>query len=51
MYDMPILAIIRENLDSGRRLPREFILPKDPDDESNLLFAARSLPYSSCIYL
>ena len=39
MYDRPILAIIRENLDSEGRLPREFSLPKDPDDESSLLFA------------
>ena len=39
MYDKPILAIIRENLNSEGRLPREFILPKDPDDESSLLFA------------
>ena len=39
MYDRPILAIIRENLDSEGRLPRKFILPKDPDDESSLLFA------------
>ena len=39
MYDRPILAIIRENIDSEGRLPREFILPKDPDDESSLLFA------------
>ncbi len=39
MYDRPILAIIRENLDSEGRLPREFNLPKDPDDESSFLFA------------
>lgn len=39
MYDRPILAIIRENLDSEGRLPREFSLPKDPDDESSFLFA------------
>ncbi len=39
MYDKPILAIIRENLNSEGRLPREFILPNDPDDESSLLFA------------
>jgi len=39
MYDRPILAIIRENIDSDGRLPREFSLPKDPDDESSLLFA------------
>ena len=39
MYDRPILAIMRENLDSEGRLPRKFILPKDPDDESSLLFA------------
>lgn len=39
MYDRPVLAIIRENIDSEGRLPREFILPKDPDDESSLLFA------------
>ena len=39
MYDRPILAIIRENLDSEGRLPRGFVLPKDPDDESGLHFA------------
>ena len=39
MYDRPILAIIRENLDSEGRLPRDFSLPEDPDDESSLLFA------------
>ena len=39
MYDRPILAIIRENLDSEGRLPREFSLPKDLDDESSFLFA------------
>jgi len=39
MYDRPILAIIRENLVSDGRLPRSFSLPKDPDDESSLLFA------------
>ena len=39
MYDRPILAIIRENLDSEGRLPRDFILPKDPDDESGIPFA------------
>ena len=39
MYDKPILAIIRENLDSDGRLPRDFNLPKDPDDENSLLFA------------
>ena len=39
MYDRPILAIIRGNLDSEGRLPREFTLPKDPDDENSLLFA------------
>ena len=39
MYDRPILAIIRENLDSEGRLPREFILPNDPDDERGILFA------------
>ncbi len=36
MYDRPILAIIRENLDSEGRLPRDFCLPEDPDDESSL---------------
>ena len=39
MYDRPILAIIRENLDSEGRLPRDFSLPEDPDDERSLLFA------------
>ena len=39
MYDRPILAIIRENLDSEGRLPRDFNLPQDPDDESGILFA------------
>lgn len=39
MYDRPILAIIRENLDSEGRLPRDYSLPKDPDDERSLLFA------------
>lgn len=39
MYDRPILAIIRENIDREGRLPREFILPKDPDDERSLFFA------------
>ncbi|MBQ7058245.1 MAG: hypothetical protein IJM83_02955 [Firmicutes bacterium] len=39
MYDRPILAIIRENLFSEGRLPRDFSLPKDPDDESSFLFA------------
>ncbi len=39
MYDRPVLAIIRENLDSEGRLPCDFILPKDPDDESGLHFA------------
>ena len=29
----------RENLVSDGRLPRGFGLPKDPDDESSLLFA------------
>jgi len=43
MYDRPILAIIRENLDSEGRLPRDFTLPKDPDDESGLLFADGAL--------
>ena len=35
MYDRAILAIIRENIGSEGRLPREFILPKDQDDENN----------------
>ena len=39
MYERVVLAIIRENLDSDGRLPRDFTLPKDPDDESGLLFA------------
>ena len=39
MYERPILAMIRENLDSDGRLPREFTLPKDPDDERSILFA------------
>ena len=39
MYDRPILAIIRENLDSEGKLPREFTMPKDPDDESEIFFA------------
>ena len=39
MYDRPILAIIRENLDSEGKLPREFTMPKDLDDESSILFA------------
>ena len=43
MYDRPILAIIRENSDSEGRLPREFNLPKDPDDESDILFADGAL--------
>ena len=43
MYDRPILAIIRENLDSEGRLPREFNLPKDPDDESDIFFADGAL--------
>ena len=43
MYDRPILAIIRENLDSDGKLPREFNLPKDPDDESDILFADGAL--------
>ena len=43
MYDRPILAIIRENLDSEGRLPREFNLPKDPDDESDIFFTDGAL--------
>jgi len=39
MYERPILAIIRDNLDSDGRLPRDFTMPKDPDDENGLLFA------------
>ena len=39
MYERPILAIIRENLGSDGRLPRDFTMPKDPDDESGLYFA------------
>ena len=39
MYDRPILAIIRNNLDSEGKLPRDFNLPKDPDDESGIPFA------------
>lgn len=39
MYDRPVLAIIRESLDSEGRLPREFTLPEDPDDENSILFA------------
>ena len=39
MYDRPILAIVRGSLDSEGRLPREFTLPKDPDDERGFLFA------------
>ena len=39
MYERPILAMIRENLDSDGRLPCDFTMPKDPDDESSLLFA------------
>lgn len=38
MYDRAILAIIRENIGSEGRLPREFILPKDQDDENSLIF-------------
>ena len=41
MYDRPILAIIRHNLDSEGKLPRDFNLPKDPDDESGIPFADR----------
>ena len=43
MYDRPILAIIRENLDSEGKLPHEFSLPKDPDDGRSLLFADGAL--------
>ena len=43
MYDRPILAIIRENLDSEGKLPHEFSLPKDPDDANSLLFADGAL--------
>ena len=39
MYEKPILAIIRENLDSDGRLPRDFTMPEDPDDESGFHFA------------
>ena len=39
MYDRPVLAIIRGSLDSEGRLPREFALPEDPDDENSILFA------------
>ena len=39
MYERPVLAIIRENLGSDGRLPRDFTLPEDPDDERSLLFA------------
>ena len=38
MYDRAILTIIRENIGSEGRLPREFILPKDQDDENSLIF-------------
>ena len=38
MYDRAILTIIRENIGSEGRLPREFILPKDHDDENSLIF-------------
>ena len=39
MYERPILAIIREKLDSDGRLPCDFTMPKDPDDGSGLHFA------------
>ena len=39
MYERAVLAIIRDNLDSDGRLPRDFTMPKDPDDESSILFA------------
>ena len=39
MYDKPILAIIRENLNEEGVLPRDFSLPQDPDENSGIPFA------------